>query len=185
MKMSIAYSMILSIMLTTRQVEPSSPLDFIKNVDSYASVCHKIGFKRLKGCSENDDNVIAFHAALKYNLQDVPVNTTIKFEDVLLNKGKAYDPKTGIFTSPVDGIYFFEWTFMSKRRATLSLQAVVDGLGKASTCVNDQGSYHVSTSGHLLFELKKGSKAWIRTFTTKADFLYANTYTFFTGHKIN
>lgn len=48
-------------------------------------------------------NVIAFHANLKSHLNNVPVNSTIKFENVQLNKGNGYDPKTGIFTAPEDG----------------------------------------------------------------------------------
>lgn len=133
------------------------------------------------GCS---GAVVAFHAALKSHLRNVPVNTILKFEDVLLNKGNGYDPKTGVFTAPANGIYFFEWTFITTKGSTVYIEAVVDGVRKASICINAQTSHHTSSSGHLLYELKAGNKVWIKTFYVNAGFLYADKYTFFSGHRV-
>lgn len=61
-------------------------------------------------------HVIAFNARLDYNhLKNVPVNTTIKYGIVLLNKGDAYNPKTEIFTALEDGVYSFAWSFLTNR----------------------------------------------------------------------
>ncbi|XP_061186963.1 uncharacterized protein LOC133195106 [Saccostrea echinata] len=163
--------------------ESSSPAEFMESINGYRSACKKLGWEPKQGCT-SVGHVIAFHAAIKFRLRNVPVNTIIKFEDVLLNKGNGYDPKTGVFTAPEEGVYFFEWTFISTRKSTVYVEAVVDGARKASTCVNDQQSYHVSTSGHLLYELKKGNKVWIRTFYVKAGYMHADKYTYFSGYKI-
>ncbi|XP_062615677.1 complement C1q-like protein 2 [Saccostrea cucullata] len=147
------------------------------------SVCQRFGWEPKKRCP-SVGNVIAFHAAIKSHLSNVPVNTIMKFDEVLLNKGNGYDPKTGLFTAPEDGIYSFEWTYLSSKKSTVYLEAVVDGVRKASSCVNDQQSSHVSITGHLVYELKKGNKVWIRTFYVAAGYMYANLYTFFSGYKL-
>lgn len=128
--------------------------------------------------------MIAFHAALKHILRNLPVKTTLKFDDVLLNKGNAYDPTTGVFTAPEDGVYSFEWTFLSIQKSSVYLEIVVDGVRKAITCINQQGSLHISSSGHLLYELKEGNKVWIRTSHVTAGYLHGNKYTFFSGQKL-
>ena len=52
--------------------------------------------------------VIAFHANLMPSLQNLPTNTTLKFDEVLLNKGDGYDSNTGIFTecTPSTGLLY-------------------------------------------------------------------------------
>jgi hypothetical protein len=118
------------------------------------------------------------------HLRNVPVNTTIRFRDVKLNKGNGYNPGTGIFTAPEDGVYSFIWTILSNKGGTVYLGAVVDNVDQVHTCINNQGSVHITTSGHLLQELKKGSRVWIRTFHTKATFIHSGFYTYFSGSKI-
>ncbi|XP_061186955.1 complement C1q-like protein 2 [Saccostrea echinata] len=180
-----AFTLVLLVIHTTFIVaETSTPTKFIKEFDGYMSVCQRVGWGPKKGCA-SVGHVIAFHAAIKSHLSNVPVNTIIKYEDVLLNKGKGYDPKTGIFTAPEDGVYFFEWTFITTKKSSVYIEAVVDGVRKASTCVYHQQSNHVSTSGHLLYELKRGNKVWIRTFYITAGYMYADKYTYFSGYKIS
>jgi hypothetical protein len=128
--------------------------------------------------------VVAFHAALKYSLRNVPANTILKFEEVLLNKGNGYNPKTGIFTAPTNGIYSFEWTFITKRGSTVYIEAAVNDARMATTCVKEEASVHTSASGHLLYELKAGDKVWLRTFSVSAGYIHADKYTFFSGHKL-
>lgn len=78
--------------------------------------------------------MIAFHARLDYNhLKNVPVNTTIKYGIVLLNKGDAYNSKTGIFTAPENGVYSFAWSFLSNRGGTVYIAAVVDNVDMIHT----------------------------------------------------
>lgn len=130
-------------------------------------------------------NVIAFHANLKSHLNNVPVNSTIKFENVQLNKGNGYDPKTGIFTAPEDGVYSFAWSFLSQAGGTVYIAAVVDNADHAHTCIETQQSKFINTSGHLLYELRKGNKVWIRNWHIPATFIHGGFYTYFSGSKIN
>ncbi|XP_062580860.1 complement C1q-like protein 3, partial [Saccostrea cucullata] len=126
---------------------------------------------------------IAFHADFKRHLRNVPVNTIIKFDNVQLNKGKGYDPKTGVFTAPEDGLYSFDWLSMSTRGASLYLCVVVDHDCRVGTCIDKQQSG--STTGHFVTDLKKGSRVWIRVAYRNAQLINGALYNYFSGFKIN
>lgn len=127
-------------------------------------------------------HVIAFNARLDYNhLKNVFVNTTIKYDIVLLNKGDAYNPKTEIFTALEDGVYSFAWSFLTNRGETVYIAAVVGNVDMIHTCIAKQQTAHINTSGHLLYELKKGNKVWIRTWHVPATFIHGGYYTYFLG----
>lgn len=130
-------------------------------------------------------SVIAFHASLKNHLSNVPVNTIIKFEKVQLNKGNVYDPATGVFIAPEDGVYSFAWSFITSKGGTVYLAAVVDNRVQANTCINNQMSNHVNASGHLIVELRKGKKVWLKTMFYSSTYIHAQNFTYFSGHRIN
>lgn len=130
-------------------------------------------------------SVIAFHASLKNHLSNVPVNTIIKFEKVQLNKGNGYDPATGVFIAPEDGVYSFAWSFITSKGGTVYLAAVVDNRVQANTCINNQMSNHVNASGHLIVELRKGKKVWLKTMFYSSTYIHAQNFTYFSGHIIN
>ena len=135
-------------------------------------------------CKTDKKNVIAFHANLRNTIKNIPVNTALKFDDVKLNEGKGYDPKTGIFTAPTDGVYSFAWSFLSINGGTVYVTAVVNNVGQVHTCVHKQQTYHISISGHLLSKLKKGNKVWLKTFWLAATHIHGGGYTFFSGNQI-
>ncbi|XP_062599432.1 complement C1q-like protein 3 [Saccostrea cucullata] len=165
------------LMLTTSFADPSPPTAFLKDYDSYMKVCHRLNCKQRK-------ETIAFHANFKGHLKNVPVNTIIKFDNVQLNKGKGYDPTTGVFTAPEDGLYSFDWLFLAAKDGSVYLFAMVDGTIRVKTCIHKQQSVHISTTGHLVTELKKGSKVWIKT-SSEAKFIHGGLYNYFSGFKIN
>lgn len=142
----------------------------------------KFYFLSPSGCT---DSVIAFHASLKTHLRNVPVKTIIKFEKVHLNKGNDYDPATGVFTAPEDGVYSFAWSFITSKGGTVYLAAVVDNQVQANTCIYKQQSNHVNASGHLIVELKKGNKVWMETMYHSSTYIHAQNFTYFSGYKIN
>lgn len=118
------------------------------------------------------------------SLQNLPTNTTLKFDEVLLNKGDGYDSNTGIFTAPANGVYSFNWSFISSHGGTVYISAVVDNVARVHTCINSQKSNHINTSGHLLYELKKGNKVWLRTWHVRATYIHGNRFSFFSGNRI-
>nr|KAG5712443.1 hypothetical protein BaRGS_011417 [Batillaria attramentaria] len=64
---------------------------------------------------------VAFHAHFSGNW-DTPINVgthaTLKFDAVVTNVGKGYNPDTGAFTAPYNGTYLFLLTAVSKDRYT-------------------------------------------------------------------
>lgn len=164
-------------------VQTTSPAQFMDDISGYRSACKKIGWEPKQDCTAY--NVIAFHANLKSNLNNLSPNTTMKFENVQLNKGNGYDPATGVFTAPEDGVYSFNWSLLSQRGGTVYIAAVVDNVDHVHTCINSQQSVHINTSGHLIYELKRGNKVWIRTWHVPATFIHGGYYTYFSGSKIN
>lgn len=164
-------------------VQTTSPAQFMDDISGYRSACKKIGWEPKQDCTAY--NVIAFHANLKSNLNNLSLNTTIKFENVQFNKGNGYDPATGMFTAPEDGVYSFTWSFLTKKGGTVYIAAVVDNADHVYTCINNQQSTYINTSGHLIYELKRGNKVWIRTWYTLATFIHSGFFTYFSGSKIN
>jgi hypothetical protein len=49
---------------------------------------------------------ITFHAMMSDDLVS-NIGQTVVFDHVITNIGKAYNPHTGHFTAPYDGLYFF------------------------------------------------------------------------------
>nr|XP_029543337.1 EMILIN-1 [Oncorhynchus nerka] len=64
------------------------------------------GLKGEQGMPGVDANVpkLSFSAALTYPVLNAG---TIVFDKIFVNEGEFYDPRTGIFTAPIDGRYFF------------------------------------------------------------------------------
>lgn len=103
-----------------------------------------------------------------------------------MNKGNGYDRSTGVITAPEDGVYSFAWSFLSSTLSggTVYIGAVVDNQVQANTCINEQKSTHINSSGHLIYELKKMNKVWIRTWLQAATYMHADNFSYFSGYKI-
>ncbi|XP_078340773.1 heavy metal-binding protein HIP-like isoform X2 [Crassostrea virginica] len=165
-----------------------TPNNFISSYDKYEFICHKMGWEPKcrkhypTGCS---GEVIAFHATLTKTLRNVPQSTIIKFEKVLINQGRGYDPTTGKFTAPVDGVYSFSWTYCTEKGTTAYLSGFVDGKLMAKISNHSQVSAWQNTSGHLVIKLKKGSKFWVQNISGITSKLIHEDYTFVSGFKLS
>lgn len=82
----------------------------------------------------------------------------IPYNNVVTNIGNGLDLKTGIFTAPVNGTFYFTWTGQAFRGAFVYLK---------SSTVNTHlcGTYSPNTSPsslkcHAIVSLKKGDTVW-------------------------
>jgi hypothetical protein len=68
---------------------------------------------------------IAFHAMMSDDLVS-NIGQTVVFDHVITNIGKAYNPHTGHFTVPYDGLYFFTVSFLKRYSSNLTLTMLIN-----------------------------------------------------------
>ncbi|KAL2096947.1 hypothetical protein ACEWY4_006154 [Coilia grayii] len=128
---------------------------------------------RLAASEKTAKGSVAFTAALQPPSWDKtgnghigPFSTemTIIHQKVLTNVGQAYDSKTGVFTAPVRGVYFFTFTTYSwVKEANIGVK-----LMKNSEEVllvwewQDKGDNEDFASNSVLLELKVGDRVYMR-----------------------
>ena len=74
-----------------------------------------------------EDKNIAFDVRLKSDVRNIATNGRVVFGMVDLNEGKGYDPSTGIFTAPAEGMYVFDWTTLTLPGKYAITSIVVNG----------------------------------------------------------
>lgn len=57
-----------------------------------------------------DTQRIGFLAKVKSDLTNRPKGSVVIYNDVVTNEGDGYNPSTGIFTAPTEGLYSSSWT---------------------------------------------------------------------------
>ncbi|KAM6980479.1 EMILIN-1b [Aplochiton taeniatus] len=78
---------------------------------------------------------LSFSAALTYPMVNAG---TIVFDKVFVNEGEFYDPRTGVFTAPVDGRYFFSAVLTGHRNEKIEAVLSKSNYGMARV---DSGGY--------------------------------------------
>lgn len=88
----------------------------------------------------------------------------ILFNDLSVNYGASYNPRTGKFRIPYLGVYIFKYTIESFS-AHISGFFVVDGVDKLRfESENADNEIHCDRvlTGDALFELNYGQEVWLR-----------------------
>ena len=108
----------------------------------------------------------------------------IKFNDVTLNIGSGYNPSTGKFTAPVDGIYQISVSYLQQNGYRSHVQLIKDG-----KVYSELHAYHKSydqLSKTVLMQLKKGQTAWVRMVKRSDGAVHGGSrYTTFAGYLIS
>ncbi|XP_060608023.1 complement C1q tumor necrosis factor-related protein 3-like [Ruditapes philippinarum] len=109
--------------------------------------------------------VVAFTVGISsFNLNHLGDYHTIIFDKAITNIGNAYSVNSGIFQTPLKGVYVFTLTMMVIPYHAEYLQIVVDGnlitdIAAFASSINE----YVSTTRQWVLDLKAGSEVWIRT----------------------
>ena len=131
------------------------------------------------------DQAVAFHVYLKNPIASFGKNQILKYDHVVTNIGGGYNTTTGKFTAPVNGVYSFSWTYMTKKGAACYIGGVVDGRQLVWSAIHDQTAKWLSTTAHLVIQMKKGSGFWTPDYSGFTAAYIHSEYTFLSGYKIS
>uniref|UniRef100_K1PZ52 Heavy metal-binding protein HIP n=1 Tax=Magallana gigas TaxID=29159 RepID=K1PZ52_MAGGI len=169
----------MSVPLLVAVTANETPQHVVTRYNNYRAICNGMGYENVR-CKDP----IAFQSSLTKTLQNLKNQETVIFDKVSLNEGNAYDNSSGIFTAPLDGIYSFTWTVLTKYGKYFLTEIVLNGKKVVSNHTDGRGhdGNPMSTS-HANIKMKKGDKVWIRTLGTDGLFAIAN-WCFFSGSKL-
>nr|XP_034300407.1 complement C1q-like protein 4 isoform X3 [Crassostrea gigas] len=111
----------------------------------------------LDNVSKSSKDQVVFHAEMgsskTYHRTSVWV-----YDIVVTNVGNAYNPSTGKFTAPTNGIYQFNWYTLSDPKVTSHPGLFVNGQIKAHQAANNNGgtSQYITAGSSMALPLKKG-----------------------------
>ena len=93
-------------------------------------------------------------------------NQIIIFNSVIQNRGNAYDSVTGIFTTPVDGIYTFNVQVCTHSSKWAYFQLALDRMDNVILTVssyNGDASY-TTVSNSVSYYLTEGQRLWVKSY---------------------
>ncbi|XP_071140896.1 complement C1q tumor necrosis factor-related protein 3-like [Mytilus edulis] len=139
---------------------------------------------RLLGeCGQTLDKKVAFHARLSTDVT-LGSSQTVIFDDVITNIGSAYDFRTGHFSAPNDGVYFFASTFLKTHRSSsLHLQMMKnnDMISKGHAA---PGGYAEAGSMNAIVSLKRGDTVIVRHHAGSVIESIHGDWCFFSGYQV-
>nr|XP_022300497.1 complement C1q tumor necrosis factor-related protein 3-like [Crassostrea virginica] len=157
---------------------------FLKNLNSYKIICKGMEWEPPCDGEKIKSKAVAFQVYLKNSITSLGNGQILKYDQLVTNIGGGYNTTTGKFTAPADGVYSFSWTYMTKKGAACYIGGVVNGRQLVWSAIHDQAATWISTTAHLVVQMKKGSEFWTPNFTGIAVYMHHH-YTFLTGHKIS
>ncbi|XP_063399013.1 EMILIN-2-like [Mytilus trossulus] len=119
--------------------------------------------------------------ASRTHTKPIAANQVITFETVWLNTGHIYNPSTGVFTVPMDGLYLVSSSLMSTYAKHLHCHM----------WKNDQPNVGAFGTGwsqgtlNALMDLKKGDTLSIRHDNRKDEVVYGGHWSMFSAYLIS
>ncbi|KAH3753385.1 hypothetical protein DPMN_188021 [Dreissena polymorpha] len=130
-------------------------------------------------------HVVAFNAHGFHELS----NYTNAFPSVIFNEGNAYNPSTGHFTAPVDGIYYFTTQMCCQANSGLNfyLEKVsenISAMTRLTATGQTENAYAACTSASSSVKLTRNEHVWVKMegqITTSQFYEDSTTWICFTG----
>ncbi|KAK3105905.1 hypothetical protein FSP39_008272 [Pinctada imbricata] len=128
---------------------------------------------------------VAFTAYNKHTITYVAHNGVVCLNSTYINEGGAYDVNTCKFSAPRDGIYKFEWTFLTKPGHLFISGLVRNGKIIAYNHAGDHQSNNWDSATQSVFlRLTKDEQVWIQARCDDGRYLHGDTYSTFSGQSI-
>ncbi|XP_037614187.1 complement C1q-like protein 4 [Sebastes umbrosus] len=103
------------------------------------------------------------------------------FKRVFSNTGNGYDQNTGIFTAPVNGLYFFSFSTYGYNTHVMGAILMKDGVRQISTYDNPSADGSDSSSNAVVLQLAAGDKVYMELWDNGRVFDNLNGQTTFSG----
>ncbi|XP_071136759.1 heavy metal-binding protein HIP-like [Mytilus edulis] len=133
--------------------------------------------------NQGGNNRPAFTATLKTHPLTLSGNNVIaKFDNVILNGGNGYDPKTGKFTAPKSGLYQFSFTIMSNNGAALHMAVSING--KSIMRLYGSKIHGGTETANPVLELKEGDSVYLTHGTSTSQQMVGDNYSHVSGYYI-
>ncbi|VDH94277.1 Hypothetical predicted protein [Mytilus galloprovincialis] len=110
--------------------------------------------------------IIAFSAELSIDTK-LGTNQAVVYNEVLLNKGDAYNRYHGHFTAPVRGIYLLSASMLVKQVGKHVLLDMVHN-GVTIAVLRSGSYYYTQSSRSFPVMLQRGDQVWMRTSSTSS-----------------
>ncbi|KAH9503560.1 EMILIN-1 [Bulinus truncatus] len=122
-------------------------------------------------------HIISFAAQAASNIPYLKDTDIIVFDDVLVNNGAAYNPRSGIFTVPVAGVYLFTATIVSGFNSTIESMITLNGQEVARVY---SGAYKNRGSGTntVILNLREGDDVWVALFYGNGNYVHGKWSSF-------
>ncbi|CAC5384733.1 COL8A [Mytilus coruscus] len=132
----------------------------------------------------NRDTTPAFSAVLTH-AQHVAANTAVKLDKVVTNIQDGYDPATGIFTAPTDGVYHISSTVTSPKGGKLFISLYHNDVKITSMWVSPADATYEMGTTNMVLDLKKGDEVAIRSRGNFQVHSNADVFSSFSGFLIS
>ncbi|CAG2230799.1 unnamed protein product [Mytilus edulis] len=122
----------------------------------------------------------AFTASLT-TTKPIHSNEVVKFDKVWLNMGNAYNPITGVFTAPINGLYFVSSTVRATHSAYLHCRLWKNNQPTLSLF----GTNYSTGTINMVMPLKKGDIIYIKHDERVGETILGAHYSMFSAYLIN
>ncbi|KAK3611588.1 hypothetical protein CHS0354_018104 [Potamilus streckersoni] len=108
---------------------------------------------------------VAFSAYITHFTSHLGIDQIIRYDGVLTNEGNAYNPLTGVFTCPKDGLYLLAFFTATVNDGFSWVKLVVDGITVSNAVSNGVRVGNDDQGGNVaLIRLTAGQSVWTATF---------------------
>ncbi|XP_053401552.1 collagen alpha-2(VIII) chain-like [Mercenaria mercenaria] len=122
---------------------------------------------------------VAFSAYISNYQNGLAPHKTLTFDSAILNDGKGYNNHTGIFTTPVSGVYLVSFFIADRDVNQVFVQLTVDNTIVSTACAETIQNRHIDQGGNVvLVRLTKGQNMWVEVTTGNAHIESHTAYRF-------